>query len=471
VAPGGVSRTVPQPPLAVLAAVAVTAALSLYANHTLASDLYWLLADGRYLVAHGYSQTDPFLTLHHGEEWFNQQWLTAVLFYGVQQTVGFTGLSLMYASVIGLAVTPLVWGSRHRRSRDVLAAWVLLLPTLVAVLDIRAAAFSLLAFSLLTVICGTQRRSWPVWLVPVIFLIWAQMHAAFAAGLLFLGLVVAGSVWDAWRGRRGWEFSRRFLWFGLAPLVVFLTPLGPGVLSYMHILAADGAVLQTISLEWQPTWWHPAMVAYVLLAGAFCVWQWWSQPQPRASEPLIVALGFCAFSMTATRQLIWLGPVCFYVLRSCGRPGEFALPRRLTVTVTAVAGGAIAAWLVLFAPARPEPQLLTEAVSYAASHPACEGRLAVTPGPGSYLLWRNPQVASLTDGRIEAYTPAQIDGSYTIVNGGPGFQTLVDQWDVTGVVTRNSTGVARLQDDGFTVAYQGGEGTYLMRPPDGCATR
>jgi len=39
------------------------------------------------------------------------------------------------------------------------------------------------------------------------------------------------------------------------------------------------------------------------------------------------------------------------------------------------------------------------------------------------------------------------------------------------VVTRNSTGVARLQDDGFTVAYQGGEGTYLVRRPDGCPTR
>jgi hypothetical protein len=35
----------------------------------------------------------------------------------------------------------------------------------------------------------------------------------------------------------------------------------------------------------------------------------------------------------------------------------------------------------------------------------------------------------------------------------------------------NSTGVTRLQHDGFTVAYRGGEGTYLVRSPDGCRTR
>ncbi len=52
----------------------------------------------------------------------------------------------------------------------------------------------------------------------------------------------------------------------------------------------------------------------------------------------------------------------------------------------------------------------------------------------------------------------------------PSVQALVDEWNVTGVVTRNSTG-ARLQHDGFTVAHRGGEGTYLVRSPDGCRTR
>jgi hypothetical protein len=463
-AAGRLTASARRPPLAAAAVVALTAAGSLYANHTLASDLFWLLADGRQVVHHGFSQTDPFLTLSHGRVWLNQQWLTAVLFYGLQRAVGFTGLSVLYAGLIGCAVAPLVWGSRHRRRGEVLLCCALTAPTLVAVLDVRAAGFSLLAFSLLIVICGAQRRRWPVWLVPLIFLVWAQLHAAFAAGLLFIALVVAGSAWDAWRGRTGWTFSRRFLWFGFAPVAVFLTPIGPRVLTYMHVLASDQAVLQVISLEWQPTWWHPLLTAYVLLVAGFCVWLWRSQPGPRASEPLIVALGFCAFSMTATRQLIWLGPVCFYVLRTCGRPGVFTLPWRATVPVVAAAVAAVVCWVALLAPARPEPGLMTEAVAFAAQHPPCSGRVAVTPGPGSVLLWLGPQVPSLTDGRIEAYTAYEIDGSYTIVNGGPGYQALIRQWDVTGVITRDGNGIRRLERVGFNPVYHAGEGTYLVRP-------
>ena len=447
--------------LAVAAIVVVTAAMALFANRTLASDLYWLLADGRFVVTQGFSHTDPFLTLSHGHTWLNQQWLTGVLFYEAQHLVGLAGLSVLYALLIGLAITPLVWGSRERRSREVIAAWLLLLPTLVAVLDVRAEGFSLLAFSLLVVICGAQRRRWPVWLIPPLFLVWAQLHAAFAAGLLFLALVIAGAAWDAYRGREGWAFSRRFVLFAFAPLAVFLTPIGPEVLTYMRILSADQTVLQTISLEWQPTWWHPWMVLYVVAVAAFCFWLWRSQPAPRHSEPLIVALGFCLFAMTATRQLIWLGPICFYVLRTCGRPGTFVLPRGLSLPAIAAGAAAIVAWLAFLGPAQPEGDLLTQAVAYAAAHPPCSGRVADTPGPGSYMLWMNPGVKTLTDGRLEAYSAGQIHGSYTVVNGGPGFRRLIREWGVTGVVTRNTTGIRRLERAGFRPVYQGGQGTYL----------
>jgi hypothetical protein len=166
--------------------------------------------------------------------------------------------------------------------------------------------------------------------------------------------------------------------------------------------------------------------------------------------------------MTATRQLIWLGPICFYVLRTCGRPGAFAVPRRFTVPAIVAGVAAIVAWLAFLGPAPPEGDLLTQAVAYAAAHPPCAGRVADTPGPGSYMLWVNPNVRTLTDGRIEAYSAGQIDGSYAVVNGGPGFRRLIRRWDVTGVVTRNQTGIRRLEAAGFEPVYQGGQGTYLV---------
>jgi hypothetical protein len=80
------------------------------------------------------------------------------------------------------------------------------------------------------------------------------------------------------------------------------------------------------------------------------------------------------------------------------------------------------------------------------------------------MLWQGPRVPSLTDGRIEAYSAGEIDGSYTIVNGDPGYRTLIRRWDVTGVITRDGTGIRRLEQAGFAPVYRGGEGTYLVRP-------
>jgi len=82
--------------------------------------------------------------------------------------------------------------------------------------------------------------------------------------------------------------------------------------------------------------------------------------------------------------------------------------------------------------------------------------------PGVVHALDEPAREDADHGRIEAYSAQQIDGSYTVVNGGPGFQQLIRQRGVTGVVTRNQTGIRRLGRAGFQPVYHGGQATYLM---------
>ena len=63
--------------------VLTTAALAVYLNRHTNGDVYWLLAAGRFTAHHGVANRDPFLTLSHGREWFDQQWLAGLAFYGV----------------------------------------------------------------------------------------------------------------------------------------------------------------------------------------------------------------------------------------------------------------------------------------------------------------------------------------------------------------------------------------------------
>ncbi|HWC32968.1 MAG TPA: hypothetical protein VG709_07560, partial [Actinomycetota bacterium] len=250
------------------ALVAATGTAALYANRHLNGDIYWILAAGRDVAENGVTETDPFLTLNHGREWRNQQWLTELVLYGLERLGGLRLVSLAYALVLGLSVLPLLLGSRKRRISEALVAWTFLLPLLVAVLDPRAAGFSLLCFSLLIVLVDGERRRWRVWLIPLLIALWANLHAAFLVGLLFFALVLAGAVVDRLLNRRADMFSVRFLLLAVALPAALATPLALGIFDYLGTLSGN-PLLPRLTFEWDPTVEHPLLLLVVVAFAGF----------------------------------------------------------------------------------------------------------------------------------------------------------------------------------------------------------
>ena len=443
--------------------VATTASAALYANLHYSSDLYWLLAAGRHLVRDGATEFDPFRTLNEGERWHNQQWLTEVIFYALWRHLGFTGLSLVYALVLGLAALPLVLACRGRRQREAAVAGALMLgAALVAVVDPRAAGISLLAFCCLLVLTSGERRRWRTWLIPVLFVAWANFHGAFLVGFLFLALVAAGSYVDARRGVGEPLLPPRLLLFAAALPAVLVTPLGADVFAYLQILSSH-PLLPGLTFEWDPTFEHPYLLGYTAAFVAFAGWLWRRAARPRPLEPLVVAVGFAVLSLTATRQLLWLGPVAFYLLRRLGAAGELGFPRRVGIPLLAAASAALAAWL-LFVRAPPnEEKMRSRTADWVAAHPPT-GRVAVAAGTGSYRLWRAPSVPITVDGRYENYSSRELEGSYDIVAHRDDAERLVEAWRIGGIITRNPRAAAEWRRTGlFRVAHVGEDGIYLVR--------
>ena len=434
--------------------VLTTATLAVYLNLHYNGDVYWLLAAGRYTAHHGVATHDPFLTLSHGREWFDQQWLAGLLFYAAVVAGGLTLLSILYALLIGFALLPLVIGCRHKQPRQVLGAWLASLPMLFALLDPRAEGFSLLAFSVLLVLTDVDRRRRRVWWIPFVFALWANLHAAFLVGLLFLALVVVGAEIDRRRGFAQRTFSWRFVAVGLALPATLATPLGIRIVDYLRVLSAN-KVLPRLTYEWDPTWEHPYTLLYPALVLAYGAWLYAHAPRPRPVEPLLVLTGFAIFATTATRQLVWLGPLCFYLLRQLGRPGSIAVSRRASLPVSAAAAAALLAWTVWIAPVSNEPKLLTGAADFAAAHPV-PGRVAAPAGTGSYLLWHASSLRVAIDGRFENYTDAELEGVYDIVDHRGGWRSSVARWDITRVITRNPRAIRDFVADGWRVRYGAG---------------
>jgi hypothetical protein len=442
--------------------VLTTATLAVYLNRHYNGDVYWLLAAGRYTAHHGVANRDPFLTLSHGREWFDQQWLAGLLFYGVVLAGGLTLLSILYGLLVGFAVLPLVIGCRHKQPRQVVGAWILSLPMLFALLDPRAEGFSLLAFAVLLVLTDVDRRRGRVWWIPLVFVLWANLHAAFLVGLLFLALVVAGAELDRRRGFAERTFSWRFVAIGLALPATLATPLGVRIVDYLRVLSAN-KVLPRLTYEWDPTWQHPYTLVYPALVAVYGAWLFAHAPRPRPVEPLLVLAGFAIFATTATRQLVWLGPLCFYLLRQLGRPGSIAVSRRASLPVSGAAAAALLVWAVWISPAPNEPKLLTGAADYAAAHPV-PGRVAAPPGTGSYLLWHASSLRVTIDGRFENYSDAELEGAYDVVDHRGAWRARASRWGVTRVITRNPRAIADFVADGWLIRYNSRGHDVLDRP-------
>jgi hypothetical protein len=455
-------------PLAFVACLtAITAAGLLYANRELAGDLFWLLAAGRHVDVHGVTGTDPFLTIAHGGHWYNQQWLSEWLIFRLQRIGGLQLVSFVYALLLASALVPLAWACRQRKLGRTLAAWVLFSGAAVCVLQPRAAGFSLLAFALVvTIVQGSQRRRWLLLALPPLFALWANLHGAFAAGLLLLGLLAMAAAIER-RPRRLPRIRVRpavplaAAGAGAAAALV-LTPLGAGLVDYMREIASNTA-LPLLTNEWLPTYRHPPALALVVAFAFFAAVLYRAHPKPRPLAPALVSAGFVLFALTAARQAVWLGPLAFYLVRELAPAVSWRVPRRIALPVAVAAVIGLAVWWLGVPPTPTQAQLMVAGADYAAAHPPAHGRILMPSGTGSYMLWRHPRTPVVVDGRLEQYSARELLASYRLLAGRRSALRYLKRWGIGAVLTRNAAGAHVLERHGFRLVARVGGGYYLVR--------
>jgi hypothetical protein len=450
----------------IVALALLACAIALCANRHHNGDVYLQLATGRFLTEHGLVSHDPFSTLAGARPWYNQQWLAELVFSNVERVAGLTGLTVFYAFLLGLPLAGLLWSCRRKGLPLLLAGVTLYIPALLAIVHPRAAAFSLLGFSLLTVIVLRGMRSRRALVaIPVLFAVWANLHGGFVAGLLFAALVAAGLAVDRLRRVPRTAGTRRVVALvvvavaGLAATLA--TPLGPAIWSYL--LSFRNPALSVATTEWGPVFQSIPATLYLAVAGGFAVFLWRRGPAPRPITPLAVTAGFVIMTVVSLRNIIFIPPAFFFQLAHSGfdRP-----PTRSFVPAALAATAAVAAalvWGLVLGPAREPPYARTQLVSYAIAHPPRHGRIAATAGMGSYLLWRSPTTSVAIDGWLEHFTPTQLRGTYELVDGRRAGIQYATRWNVGAVITRHLRAVRALKAHGFVLKAWTPHGAYLVR--------
>ena len=407
------------------------------------SDTWWLLKSGQYIWQnHKLPVPDPFAYTTYmgklafpGEEHMRDfdlthEWLSEVVFYVVYAGGGFAGLVLFRAALLTgfCGVVGLVAFHRSKGFYRALGAAFLA----ASIADkFRSDRPFLIGFLLLAVVMAAlEYRRW-LWLLPPMFVVWANMHGGFFLGWAPLGAYCAEALFLRWRGRP--VAGERRLWL-VSAASILASGLNPNGFRAVTILFTyRQSVLQRTLAEWQHTAvWPLEAFGVLLFAGAAALL--WARSQARMADWLLF-LAFAAASIWAVRNVILIGLIAPIAIASY-------IPWKRTVPVLAeflvavlVLAGAVAqvAQGSAFQLRAAEWRYPAKAVDFLLEHNV-SGPMFNTYEYGGYLIWRLwPRERVFIDGRALSESVFQ-DYRRIAFNaasvGGKGGDELLDQYGI-----------------------------------------
>src|ERR1035437_9169083 len=405
------------------------------------SDTFWHLETGKYLVEHHqFPLPDPFSfttylgTPRPGEETvraFNvtHEWLAQILMYLTYAAGGFGGLVLLRALLM-TAFCGLVGLWTYRRCAGFYRALGAASVTgFIASYFASDRPYQITYVLIAATILILESRRW-MWLLPPMFLFWANCHGGFFMGFVVLGTYCAESLWQHWRGRP--DAGERRLWGVTAACVpaAFLNP--NGFLTVWVLAAYRQSSLQNTLYEWQkPPLWPPTFLNLLLLgAVAVLVWQ---RRRTRLVDWLLLGL-FGAAYLSAVRNSNLVGLVAPALIASY-LPWKRILP---PWTEWAAALLLMSALAVPFARGRAFQLRYAEwkypagAADFLLAHHIAQPMFHSFE-KGGYLVWRCwPEERSFIDGR--GLNETAFADYQRIVKYLPGTPELLDRYGIQVVV-------------------------------------
>jgi hypothetical protein len=432
-------------------AIAVVITMRPVAEPVLDPDVWWHLRVGQWVVEHrAVPVMDPFTQLGPTTPWVAYSWLYEVLLFGLYSAFGLAGI-IAYRVVVSLLIVRAIHAfvtriePRYLVAISLSGAAVLALgglfgerPWLVTIL------FSVITLHAIVVMRQPGVERLPLWVrtLPVLYVVWANVHIQFVYGLLLLAIACVAPWIDT---RLGWTqaetaarpMSRRYRQLvGLAVLCCLATLVNPyGIRLYVVIVeyATQPGPFRFINelkaLEFrEPTDW-----VMLGLTAAACVVL--GRRTTTAILPMLL-IATAVFAFRARRDLWFVVLADLLILGSAG-PREVPERDRFTPgplgRVAILSGLALLvvalAWLRDLSPARLEEAVARRFPVEAARFVAEEdyaGPLFNDFNYGGYLMWALPTMPVAIDGRTNLHGDARIERYGAVWSGLPGWEKDAD---------------------------------------------
>ena len=427
---------------AVWALLLASSALYFFTINEADNDLWGHILFGREMVAAG---VIPRIATHTytaaGQSWVNHEWLAQVILVAVYKAAASPGL-LLLKFTLAAATSLLLLGAMRAHTESV-SAWGLTGLLTIAVLArgfaVRPQIFTYCGIALILAVLDHYQRGQrhALWFVPLLFILWTNLHGGFVLGLAILGLFVVSEL-------------IRLRTVVVGPLlalisgagVTMLNPYGPRLLIYVwHELTRAHPIT-----EWQPAAVSPSQFAFFAMLLLFAATVPFTQRAGEHGWRLIVAAAGAWLALRHARHT----PV-FALCAAAPLAAQLEHATRWLVGRTAfqlhavsrrvIAAGMLALVAVQFGLTasrwrRDGLQIVYAPAEYpvaavrALQHVEAPFNLAVPLDWGEYVLWFLAPHANVSlDGRFATLFPAEVvTDNFNFFSGTSGWRRLIDAY-------------------------------------------
>lgn len=453
---------------------AFLAILFLFLRSPVDPDLFWHLRYGEEILqTHQLSYKDQFSFTFTGYQAADSWWISEILIFYLVSKIGFFLTALFFAFLGAMAFLAVaLWASLGKVNAGAVAISAFSGALVAApVIGLRPQTISLFFFGLVFILLNqfwSLRRPKLIFLLPFIFLLWANTHAGFILGLIL--------IWVFWLLELGRRLKQKFLKipkiatpvlnnFQLKLLLVlnlsaflmtFVNPYGAGLWRTVLNDAASSKIKNQI-MEWaSPNFRSELGIILLFYLLALVVLFYLGKMRIHPTR-LLILLTFSFFALAAVRHLSFLALVATPLLAEslAAAPGKkvYFPYKNLALVLFLTLFTLGWAWQTLpqtYRDSRNVKNLAAagnypyEAVEYLKKHPP--ERMFNDYGWGGYLIWQLPQNKTFIDGRMPGWKKEGreiLDDYDKIINLKKDFEENLTFWDIKTVLISTDSPLAQ----------------------------
>lgn len=426
-------------------------------------DTFWhIAAGGRILATHTWPTTNYYSFTAPLSPWLAYEWLGEVMMAEASHLGGprvLLGLLFGLISLILLGVYYYAW-LRSGNAKAAFVACAVVLPLLAVCFSLRPQllGYIFLLATLIPLERFRQGRQRSLWILPLVFALWANTHGTFALGLVAMAVYAAAGLRDFRLGNvEAVRWTRAQLGHltavGLLSVLALLAnPYGINLLRY-EMGAASQPVNMAYFQEWQPLDFNESFGQWFLvLLLAFALAAVLGRLTLRADELTLVIVAIymaCVHQRLVVFFAIVIAPPLATLLARWMEPVDSAKDHPiLNLALITLFGAAVVACF----PSNARLQNLIDrnqpvrALAYLNQHPV-DGPMFNDNFWGGYMIWANPSRKVFIDGRCDAYEPSGVLGNYIkIIALDRQALPLLDHYGVRACLIQRSAPLCTLLD-------------------------